>query len=118
MLSVTIQSVLDPLRNTHAAIPPGSRAVGVTAEIVNDGPGDYDSSSTGDFSLVPSSGVAMPVFAPSGQCQTPLRDWDNEISPGETRNGCVVFAVPGSAKVLAIRFSPDAKPVGRVSWAG
>jgi hypothetical protein len=118
VLSVTIQSLTDPLRNSGAALLPGNHAVGVAAEIVNDGPGDYDSSSTGDFSVVPSSGTAMPVFARSGQCQTPLRDWDNEISPGEARNGCVAFSVPSSARVLAVRFSPDGQPTGRVSWAG
>jgi hypothetical protein len=110
--------VVDPLRDSGVALLPGTRAIGVEAVVVNDGPGGYDSSSTGDFSVVPSSGVARPVFAPSGQCQTPLRDWDNEIGPGEARNGCVVFALPRAARVVAIRFSPHAAARGRVSWAG
>jgi hypothetical protein len=117
-LSVTIQALIDPLRDSGAAVPPGSHAIAVTAEIVDDGPGSYDSSSSGDFSVVSSSGPALPAFAPRGQCQTPLRDWDNEISPGETRNGCLAYSVPSSARITAIRFSPDAQPRGRVSWAG
>lgn len=118
ILSVTIQGLIDPLRDSGVTLLPGTRAVGVQAEVVDDGPGDYDSSSTGDFSVVPSSGAARPVFAPSGQCQTPLRDWDNEISPGEARNGCVVFAVPSHARIVEVRFSPHAMAAGRVAWAG
>jgi len=117
VLSVTIHQLLDPLRGSGAALPPGTRGIGVVAEIVNDGPGIYDSSSTGDFSVVPSSGAATPVFAPKGQCQTPLRDWDNEISVGESRGGCVAFAVPARARIIAARFSPHALASGRVTWS-
>jgi hypothetical protein len=115
-LSVTVHAVLDPLRGSGAALLPGTRAVGVVAEIQNDGPGDYDSSATGDFSIVPSSGTATPVFAPRGPCATPLRDWDNEISPGELRSGCVAFALTAHAQLIAIRFSPHARAHGRATW--
>jgi hypothetical protein len=115
-LSVTVTSLTDPLEDSHASLVPGTRAVGVIAEVVNDGPGGYDSSSTGDFSVLPSSGAATPLFAPAGACQTRLRDWDNEIGPGQTRSGCVVFAVPSDARILAVRFSPHASPVGRATW--
>jgi hypothetical protein len=117
VLSVTIHQLIDPLRGSGADLPPGTRAVGVVAEIVNDGPGIYDSSSTGDFSLVPSVGTARPVFAPQGECQTPLRDWDNEISVGESRGGCVAFAVAARARIVAARFSPHALAPGRVTWS-
>jgi hypothetical protein len=80
-------------------------------------PAGYDSSSTGDFSVLSSTGAARPVFAPSGVCATPLRDWDNEISPGETRSGCVAYSLPKTARVVAIRFSPHAQANGRVTWA-
>jgi hypothetical protein len=86
------------------------------AEVTDKGPGGYDSSSTGDFSVVPSSGAATPVFAPTGVCQTGLRDWDNEIAPGQSRIGCVVFAVPSRARVIAVRFSPHASATGRATW--
>ncbi len=115
---MTIQKVINPLRGSGALLTHGAHAVGVMAEIVDDGPGDYNSSSTGDFSIVSSSGATMPVFAPSGQCQTPLRDWDNEMGPGEARSGCVAFSIPDSAHLVAVRFSPNAQPHGRVSWAG
>jgi hypothetical protein len=116
-LSVTIRRLLEPLDGSHARLPPHTRAVGVIALIRNDGPGVYDSSSTGDFSIVPSAGAATPVFAAAGACQTPLRDWDNEISPGEVRSGCVAFALGAHAKVTQVRFSPHARAAGRATWS-
>jgi len=116
-LSVTVERVVDPLDGSRAALLPHTLAVGVIAVIRNDGPGVYDSSSTGDLSVVPSSGTATPVFAPAGVCQTPLRDWDNEISPGQERSGCVAFAVGASAKVGDVRFSPHGRAAGRATWA-
>ena len=116
-LSVTVERVLDPLDGSGAALLPHTRTVGVIAVIRNAGPGVYDSSSTGDFSVVPSSGAATPVFAPTGVCQTPLRDWDNEISPGGERSGCVAFALGTKAKVADVRFSPHARAAGRATWA-
>ncbi len=116
-LSVTVQRLLSPLTGAHAALLPGNRAVGVVAVIHNDGPGNYDSSSTGDFSIVTSSGTATPLFAPAGACHTPLRDWDNEIYPGQVRSGCVAFALSAHAKVAEVRFSPHAHAAGRASWS-
>ncbi len=43
-LSVTVTEVIDPLRDSGTALAPGTRAVGVAVRILNDGPGDYDSS--------------------------------------------------------------------------
>ena len=79
----------------------------------------YDSSATGDVSLALSSGAAVPTFAPSGACQTPLRDFDNNIAPGEHADGCVVFSAPTSAKVLEVRFAPHANKAAaaRYSWS-
>jgi hypothetical protein len=114
---VTVTRVIDPLSRSGAALQPGTRAVGVLVQIENHGPGIYDSSATGDVSVVPSSGTATPVFAAHGICQTPLRDFDNYISAGERRHGCVAFAVGSGAKVLTVRFSPRGQPVGRVAWA-
>ena len=116
-LSVKVLRVLDPLLGSGAALEPGTRAVGVMIQIQNNGPGIYDSSATGDVSVVPSVGTPVPVFAPQGACQTPLRDFDNYITEGEVRQGCVVFAVDSGAKLLAVRFSPHGQPAGRVTWA-
>ena len=116
VLSVTITRVIDPLRGSGAALLPGTRAIGVEAVVADDGPGNYDSSSTGDFSVTTSAGAARPVYAASGVCQTPLRDWDNEISPGETRGGCIAYSIPSDARVLEVRFSPHALAHGRVIW--
>jgi hypothetical protein len=116
VLSVTIKSLIDPLRGSGASLSRGTEAVGVEAVIADDGPGGYDSSSTGDFSVVTSAGTAPPVFASRGVCQTPLRDWDNEISAGETRSGCNAYALPPRGRVLAIRFAPHAELRRRVTW--
>jgi hypothetical protein len=115
-LTVTITQVLDPLTDSGAALPPGNRAVGVEVAIANAGPSVYDSSATGDFSVIASGGQVEPEYAPSGVCQTPLRDFDNYITAGENRSGCVVFAVPLRAKLLAVRFSPHAQAAGRLTW--
>jgi hypothetical protein len=115
---VTVTKVIDPLLDSGAALLEGTRAVGVKLKILNHGPATYDSSATGDVSLVVSSGSARPTFAPSGACQTPQRDFDNEISPGQTRDGCVAFSVPQGAKVLAVRFAPHGnRTITRYTWS-
>jgi hypothetical protein len=115
-LSVAVLRVIDPLRDSGASLLAGTRAIGVVLRIRNDGPDIYDSSATGDVSVAPSSGTTTPVFASHGVCQTPLRDFDNEISGGEVRHGCVAFAIDSSAKLLAVRFSPHGRASGRVGW--
>lgn len=115
-LSVTIARVIDPLRGSGAAVTPGEHVVAVLVRILDHGPGVYDSSATGDFSLHSSVGDASPTFVPAGVCQTPLRDFDNEISPGEERSGCVAFALAAGAKALMVRFSPHGSPADRVAW--
>lgn len=116
-LSVTVSRLIEPLRDSGAALQPGFRGVGVVVRIRNHGPGVYDSSATGDVSIVPSEGSAMPVFAPRGVCQTPLRDFDNYITAGEVRQGCVAFSIGAGARVLAVRFSPHGRAAGRATWA-
>jgi len=116
MLSVTVSRIIDPLRGSGAAVPPGAHTVGALVRILNRGPAVYDSSATGDFSLETSKGEASPTFVPRGVCQTPLRDFDNEISAGEARSGCVAFAVRPGAKVRAVRFSPHGQSSGTVTW--
>lgn len=115
-LSVRINRLLDPLGGSGASLVAGTRAIGLLVRIANYGPGIYDSSATGDVSVVPSTGTVTPVFAARGICQTPLRDFDNYISPGEVRSGCVALAVDSAARILAVRFSPHGQASGRVSW--
>jgi hypothetical protein len=117
-LSITVTKVIDPLRNSGAALLPGTRVVGVFVRIANDGPGGYDSSSTGDISIIPSSGVASPAYAPAGACKTPLQDFDNEIGPGENREGCVAFTLNTGARLVGERFSADGGGAGVVKWRG
>ncbi len=115
-LTVTIVKLIDSLRGSGAALMAGTRAAGVLVEIANAGPAIYDSSATGDFSLVVSAGVVTPVFAQQGVCRTSLRDFDNYITAGEDRSGCVAFAVAIGARILAVRFAPHAAPAGRLTW--
>jgi hypothetical protein len=116
-LAVTVAKVIDPLGDSGAALPPGTRAVGVKLDILDHGPVVYDSSATGDVSLVLSSGAAVPTFAPRGACQTPLRDFDNQIAPGEHHHGCVVFSVPNGAKVSGVRFAPHGNRAVPYIWS-
>jgi hypothetical protein len=115
-LSVTVTRVLDPVSGSGAAKPPGTRAVGVQLVIHNDGGATYDSTASGDVSVVPSTGMAAPLFFNAGVCQTPLTDFESLIGVGETRSGCVGFAVPRGARILAVRFSPHSRLPGSVTW--
>jgi hypothetical protein len=117
-LSITVTKVIDPLRKSGATLLAGTRAVGVFVRIVNDGPGGYDSSSTGDVSIVPSSGIASPAFSPRGQCMTPLQDFDNAIGPGENREGCVTLTLNTGATLVGERFSADGGGAGVATWRG
>jgi hypothetical protein len=115
-LSVTVTRVLDPVSGSGAAKPPGTRAVGVQLVIHNDGGATYDSTASGDVSVVPSTGMAAPLFFNAGVCQTPLTDFESLIGVGETRSGCVGFAVPRGARILSVRFSPHSRLPGSVTW--
>jgi len=116
-LIVTVSSVIDPLRGSGTKVPPGMKTVGVLVSVRNAGPGSYDSSATGDFSLLSPAGLAAPVFVPAGRCQTPLQDFMNAISAGELRTGCVAFAIPTGQAPSTVRFSPNVGGTGhRRSW--
>jgi hypothetical protein len=117
LLAVTLRGVRDPLMGSGAELPSGTRAVGVVFQIRSSGPKLYDSSATGDISVVVSNGVVTPVLATRGACKTPLEDFDRYITAGEDRIGCVVFAVANDATLDAVRFSPHAHRLGRLTWA-
>ena len=113
---MTVTRILDPLRHSGAALPPGTRAVGVALAIANERGETYDSTASGDVSIVTSSGLAAPLFIKGGVCETPLTDFESLIGVGETRAGCVGFAVPRSAGIVAVRFSPHSRRPGSVTW--
>jgi hypothetical protein len=117
-LRVTVSKVVDPLHGSGATLLSGTRVVGVLVSIHNVGPGDYDSSSTGDLSIVPASGAASATYAPQGTCMTQDRDFDNQISSGETRQGCVAFALGRRVRLVAVRFTADGGGSGVATWAG
>lgn len=117
-LVVAVTSVIDPLRGSGASVPRGTRPVGVQVSVRNAGPGGYDSSATGDFSLLSAAGPAAPAFVAKGPCETQDRDFMNAISAGEIRTGCVSFALPAGQKPTTVRFSPNGGRAGhRVTWA-
>jgi hypothetical protein len=116
-LIVTVTSMLDPLQGSGVSVPQGMKPVGVVVSVRNAGPGSYDSSATGDFSLLSAAGQASPVYVPSGRCQTPLQDFMNELSAGVLRTGCVAFAIPSGRAPTVVRFSPDGGSTGHSrSW--
>lgn len=110
--------MIDPLTGSGAKLPAGTRAVAVLVQIRNSGPAVYDSSATGDFTVIPSGGAVTPVLATRGICKTPVEDFDRYLTAGEDRVGCVVFAIPIGATVTGVRFSPHAEAKGRLVWAG
>jgi hypothetical protein len=112
-LVVTIRSVIDPLRDSGTAVPPGMKPVAILVSVRNAGPGGYDSSATGDFSLDSAAGPAAPLFIAKGACQTPLRDFMNAIGAGELRAGCVAFSIPSDQRPTTVGFAPDGGSGGR-----
>ncbi len=106
-LIVTIRSVIDPLRDSGTQVVPGMKAVAVLVSVRNAGPGSYDSSATGDFSLDSAAGQAAPLFVKQGVCQTPLQDFMNAVSAGELRTGCVAFSIPSGQQPTTVGFAPD-----------
>ena len=108
--------MIDPVRNGGSPVASGSRPVGVMVTIGNRGGGTYDSTASGDWSLLTSAGAASPLFIRSGVCQTPLVDFESLIGVGETRSGCVAFSVPLRARIVGVRFSPHSRAAGAVTW--
>jgi hypothetical protein len=115
-LDVTVSKLLDPLAQTGAALLAGTRATGVQVAIRNVAGATYDSTASGDWSVLTTAGLASPLFARHGACQTPLADFESLISAGETRTGCVAFSVPRRARILSVRFSPHSRAPGTVAW--
>jgi hypothetical protein len=116
LLDVTVSKVLDPLTATGAALLPGTRAAGVQVAIRNAGGATYDSTASGDWSLLTTAGLTSPLFVRHGVCETPLADFESLIGVGETRSGCVAFSVPRRARILSVRFSPHSRARGTVAW--
>ena len=107
-LIVTVRRVIFPLRGSGMLLSPGDAAAGVDVAIRNSGHGVYDSSSESDISLRTTGGApAVPGFAQRGQCQTTEIDFLKEVSPGESRSGCVAFDVPKGERPATVRFSPE-----------
>jgi hypothetical protein len=115
-LLVTVAKVLDPLTGTGSAVLPGHRATGVQVTIRAVGGSTYDSSASGDWSILTTAGLASPLFVRQGVCQTPLADFESLIGVGESRDGCVAFSVPRHARILSVRFSPHSRSRGSVAW--
>jgi hypothetical protein len=115
-LSVTVTKVIDPLLDSGAALLPGTRAAGVVLSIRDDGGATYDSTASGDVSIVGSAGTAAPLFIKQGVCETPLTDFESLIGVGTVHSGCVGFTLARGARILAVRFSPHSRTPGTVRW--
>jgi len=115
-LLVTVSKVLDPLTDTGSKLLPGDRATGVQVSIQGVAGDTYDSTASGDWSILTTAGLASPLFVRQGVCQTPLADFESLIGVGETRDGCVAFSVPRHARILSVRFSPHSRAPGTVAW--
>lgn len=116
VLTVTVTRVYGNLADTGSALLPGTHVAGVQLSIRTDSGQTYDSTASGDVSILTSRGSAAPLFIKRGVCQTQLTDFESLIGVGETHSGCVGFTVPGGARVLAVRFSPHSRAPGSVTW--
>ena len=114
-LTVTVTRVL-ALSHTRSPALAGTRQVGVLLRIANQAGETYDSTSSGDVSVVLSVGQAEPLFVRAGACATPLVDFESVIESGDVRSGCVAFSLPRRARVIGVRFSPHARTAGMLSW--
>jgi hypothetical protein len=115
-LAVTVAKVLDPLGDSGAALLPGTRAVGIEVTVRDESGATYDSTASGDLSVMTSAGRAAPLFVRQGACETPLTDFESLIGVGEAHSGCVGFSVPRAARIVAVRFSPHSRAAGSVVW--
>ena len=114
-LTVTVTRVL-ALSDTGTTALPGTRQVGVELRIANQSGATYDSTASGDVSIVPSTGQAEPLDVRTGTCMTQLVDFESHVYSGSVRDGCVAFSVPLHARVLAVRFSPHSRTPGTLTW--
>ena len=116
-LVVRVTKVIDPLVGSGAKVASGMKPVGVVISVRNAGPAGYDSSATSDFALLVGGSHAMPVFAPTGACQTYIQDFMNELGVGQARTGCIAYAVPRGKTPTAVRLAPDGGTAGHsASW--
>ena len=114
-LTVTVTRVL-ALAHTGTAALPGTRQVAVELRIANQSGATYDSTASGDVSVVPSAGQAEPLDVRTGPCTTQLVDFESHVYSGSVRDGCVAFSLPRHARVLAVRFSPQSRARGTLTW--
>jgi hypothetical protein len=114
-LHVTVTGVRS-VSPRDASPPPGNRAVAVVLRIADESGATYDSTASGDLSVIVSTGETAPLDIRGGPCETQLVDFESHLYSGVVRTGCVGFSVPRHARVLGVRFSPHAQSRGSVSW--
>ena len=116
-LVVTARRVIFPLRDSGVLLAPSDAAAGVEVTIRNSGHRVYDSSSESDVKLRTSTGqFTEPGFAPRGDCATSEIDFLKEVTPGESRSGCVVYDVPKGAQPTAVVFAPQGRTALGRAW--
>ncbi len=114
-LHVTVTKV-GAVSRADASPPPGDRGVAVQLRIADEAGQTYDSTASGDLSVIVSRGMSVPLDIRAGACETQLVDFESHLYSGDVRTGCVGFSVPRHARVLGVRFSPHARPRGAVTW--
>jgi hypothetical protein len=116
-LVVTVRRVLFPLRGSGALLADHEHAAGVFLTVQNAGPGSYDGDAKDAVTLATSQGpAATPVFVPRGGCTTPEVDLLRMLPAGQTRSGCVGFAVPRGARPVQVRFTPHRHRARSRTW--
>lgn len=104
---VTVTSVIDPGTAGEFMEPSeGQRYVGVDLQLENVGTLPYDDSPDNGAQLIDQDNRQYsPTFAEINDCQT--FGGGVTMSPGDTRAGCVIFAIPEPAALRSFQFTLD-----------
>jgi hypothetical protein len=117
-LAVTVAIFANPATpaNPFARPPVGSRLVAIRETLNDLGPGAISSDVDGDTTLVGSNGqVYTPSFDDIAGC-TNFDYGSFTLTPGESENGCVAFALPNSVAIQRVTFSLTDGAVDTAQW--
>jgi hypothetical protein len=108
-MEVTAQNLQDPpqVGSYDEPLNKNSRFVGVDFVLKNVGDKTYSDSPSNGATLVTADGrQAESTIVTGGPCGSGFAE-QATIAPGALRRGCIVFEVPGRAKVATVQFTLD-----------
>lgn len=117
-LAVTVAIFANPATPTDQfnTAPSGSRLVAIQETLHDLGPGQISSDVDADTTLVGSNGQ---VYTPSFDAIAGCTNFDYgsfTLTPGETENGCVAFALPNAVGIQRVTFSLTDGAIDTAQW--